>query len=103
MSDRERISAITHGTLAFHNPLEPEALDEVLAHVVLGARVTSLRIEGALVVGVETSAGFLPAQTVIASMASAGANRTGSRRGSKSDIGPSRLRSRKRPQRPQRG
>ena len=30
MADRARISAITHGDLAFHNPLDPAQLDEVL-------------------------------------------------------------------------
>jgi SAM-dependent methyltransferase len=41
MSDRARISAITHGDLAFHNPLEPRRVDEVVAHagLVPGARV----------------------------------------------------------------
>src|SRR3954452_21168349 len=41
MPDRARISAITHGDLAFHNPLEPERVDEVVAHagLVAGARV----------------------------------------------------------------
>jgi glycine/D-amino acid oxidase-like deaminating enzyme len=54
--------------------VDPLAVTEALvqaardhgAHVLLGATVTSLRIEGARVVGVETSAGFLPADTVIA-------------------------------------
>src|SRR4051794_32974519 len=36
MSDRARISAITHGDLPFHNPLDPAQLDEVLALVGLG-------------------------------------------------------------------
>src|SRR4051794_23899667 len=41
MSDRARVSAITHGDLAFHNPLEPERVDEVVAWAGLapGARV----------------------------------------------------------------
>ena len=36
MSDRARISAITHGDLAFHNPLAPERLDEVVARAGVG-------------------------------------------------------------------
>ena len=31
VTDRARISAVTHGDLAFHNPLAPDRLDEVVA------------------------------------------------------------------------
>src|SRR5690349_8658772 len=37
MTDRARISAITHGDLPFHNPLEPRQVDEVVAHAGLTA------------------------------------------------------------------
>ncbi len=29
--DRDRVSAITHGDLPFHNPLDPARIDEAIA------------------------------------------------------------------------
>jgi SAM-dependent methyltransferase len=37
VTDRARISAITHGALAFHNPLDPARVDEVTAVAGVGA------------------------------------------------------------------
>jgi SAM-dependent methyltransferase len=36
MPDRARVSAICHGRLAFHNPLDPRRVDEVVGHAELG-------------------------------------------------------------------
>ncbi len=41
---RDEISAVTHGTLAFHNPLDPAQVDEVIERIPLqpGARVLDI-------------------------------------------------------------
>jgi SAM-dependent methyltransferase len=56
MSERDRLSAIRHGDRPFHDPLEPELVDEVVAFAGLGPSARALDIGcGPGELGVDTS------------------------------------------------